>query len=137
MIYFNKTMEKILEQFKTLIDARTTFLLVLAFLSWCVNYFYKLSKWDLWSFRMFFINNSMAIFIWYWVSLLLPDTEWEKVAVMWCAFIARDLLWLLEIYWLKFMEKKIQNELNLDDKKIQNKLNLDNNLNPNNEQKWQ
>ena len=46
-----------------LLNERTTFLLLLALLSGCVNYFYKMSKGDHWNFRMFFLNNTMAIFI--------------------------------------------------------------------------
>jgi len=100
-----------------ILNERTTFLLLLALLSWCVNYFYKMSKGDHWNFRMFFLNNTMAIFIWYSVSLILPDTEREKVFVMWTAFIARDLLGLLEIYWPKIFKQKIEEKFNLIDNK--------------------
>ena len=104
-----------INKIQQLLNERTTFLLLLAFFSWCVNYFYKMSKGDKWNFKMFMINNSMAIFIGYSVSLLLPDTEREKVFVMWTAFIARDLLGLLEIYWPKIFKQKLEEKFNLID----------------------
>lgn len=111
-------MDKYIEEIVKVINWRTTFLIILAFLSGSVNYFYRLSKWENWELKKYLINNTFAMLVWYSASILMPDWEFEKVVVIASAFIARDLLALMEIYLVKFAEKKIKQELNITDQDL-------------------
>ncbi len=111
-------MEKyILDKIVETINQRTTFLLLLASLSWMVKYFYQLSKGEIFNLKMFLINNTFAILIGYSVSLIMPDNEIEKVIIIATSFIARDILGLVEIYWPKIFKQKIEEKFNLTDNK--------------------
>lgn len=96
------------EEILKIINSETCWVIFISAMSWIANYLYKQGKWEIWHWKMFFINTCLSIYVGYWLNLILPESSYKLFLILISTFLSRDILWILEIYLPKIIEKKIE-----------------------------